>query len=399
MPLHYAHQLIDESDIAAVNAVLRSDWLTTGPVTEQFEEAFAKKVGARHAIACSSGTAALHLSCLALGLGPGTASVAPTITFLATANATRFVGGDVLFADVNPETGLLRLEDLHKTLDLAKDHEVRALFVVHLNGQTAPTEELARLARRHGLAVVEDGCHALGTTYRTSGGGDGQVGDCLFSDLTVFSFHPIKTIVMGEGGAVTTNDSTLAASLRSLRNHGLVHGPEGFVNTESAFDSSGAVNPWYHEMQALGFNYRASDIHCALGLSQLAKLDEFSARRRTLMRLYDEQLRSLAPQVSPVPRVPGCNPTLHLYPVLIDFDYAGITRAHVMNRLKARGIHTQVHYYPVHRQPYYAGLYGDRDMPGARAYYERVLSLPFHAGLKDDDVPRVVGALREVLAG
>jgi UDP-4-amino-4,6-dideoxy-N-acetyl-beta-L-altrosamine transaminase len=394
--ISYGRHDVDESDIAAVLEVLRSDWLTQGPTIEKFERAFAEKVGARYAVACNSGTAALHLACLALELGSGMCVIVPTLTFLATANASRFVGADVVFSDVDPETGLLRIDDLKATFGTMPRGILKAVFPVHLNGQTAPMEEIAGFARSRGLAVIEDGCHALGTTYTTSTGEAARVGDCRFSNMTVFSFHAVKTITTGEGGAITTNDPALARRLKTLRNHGMVYDDTAFVDRDSGVDDSGRRNPWYYEMQTLGYNYRVSDIQCALGLSQLARLEQFSARRRLLMQLYDEKLKVLAPLVHPVPRIANCDPTLHIYPVLIDFETTGVARGELMRQLRQRGIGTQVHYYPVHRQPYYRQLYGDRDLPGARLYYERVLSLPFFARMVERDVQRVVNALWEI---
>lgn len=392
----YTRQLIEEDDIAAVTAVLHGDWLTCGPTVERFERALAEVVGARHAVACSSGTAALHLACLALGLGPGDRAVVPAMTFLATANAPRLVDADVVFADVDPDTGLVQEEDIERAIAHA-DGRARAVFPVHLNGQVAPIEAVTAVARRHGLAVVEDACHALGTRYTTSDGVTGRVGDCRFSDATVFSFHPAKTLAVGEGGVVCTNDDGLAQALRRLRNHGIVREREAFADPDSAVDAYDEVNPWYYEMQSLGCNYRLSDIHCALGLSQLGKLERFARRRRELMALYDDALTDLAPAVRPIGRASGCEPVLHLYPVFVDFKGCGKGRSTVMRELARLGIGTQVHYRPVHRQPYYQERYGLTDLPGADAYYEQVLSLPFFVGMADTDVDRVCAALGDVL--
>ncbi|MEK7245343.1 MAG: DegT/DnrJ/EryC1/StrS family aminotransferase, partial [Pseudomonadota bacterium] len=238
----------------------------------------------------------------------------------------------------------------------------------------------------------EDACHALGGTC-----GGAPVGACTESDLAVFSFHPVKTIAMGEGGAITTRDPALARRLMELRSHGMVRDPARFEIRAQGFGADGEPNPWYYEMPEPGFNYRASDIHCALGLSQLAKLGRFVAERRRIVEWYAEELASLAPLAKPLARAPGCEPAWHLNVVLIDFGAAGTTRARVMRALAAEGIGSQVHYLPVHRQPYYRRLYGELHLPGADAYYERTLSLPLYVGLARADVARVVAALARAL--
>ena len=397
--LPYARQAVEDDDIAAVTRVLRGEWLTTGPTVSAFEAALCEKLGVRHVVACSSGTAALHLTMLALGLGHGDAVVVPSLTFLATANAVRFVGAEAVFADVDSETGLMGPAEFETALARAGGARLRAVLPVHFAGQCVDPSGIAALAAERGLAVVEDACHAIGTTYATSGGGRAVVGACQDSAMCVFSFHPVKTVTMGEGGAVTTNDDGLAERLRLFRNHGMVREPECFENRDLAFDTDGAANPWYHEMPEVGFNYRASDIHCALGLSQLKKLNRFVARRRALAARYHALLARLAPVVRPVGRVRGCEPAWHLYVVLIDFGALGITRAELMNRLRERGIGNQVHYLPVHLQPYYRRRYRDLSLPGADAYYARALSLPLFPGMADADVDRVVAALAEIVEG
>lgn len=390
--LSYGQQLVDDDDIAAVVEVLRGDWLTGGPTVAKFEETFAKTVGAGHAIACSSGTAALHMAAIGVGLGAGDRVVVPSLTFLATANAARFVGAEVVFADVDPNTGLLTPETFAAALTRA-DGDVRAVFPVHLNGQTVDMTALFDIAGAQELCIVEDAAHAAGTRYATGGS---MVGSGEFSDAACFSFHPVKTLTMGEGGLVTTNDPALAERVRRARNHGMVRDAAAFQRPEFAFDADGAANPWYYEMPEIGFNYRASDIHCALGLSQLTKLERFAATRIALAARYDELLESLAPLVVPIRRMPDCRPVWHLYSVLIDFEAAGQSRANIMRQLRDAGIGTQVHYLPVHHQPYYRGRYGELDLPGADAYYARQLSLPLSAAMAPDDVDRVVAALENV---
>lgn len=382
--------------------MLRSGWLTTGPAVEQFESALAASVGAEHAVSCSSGTAALHLAAMSLNLEPGDRVVVPSVTFLATANGPRHAGAEIVFADVNPDTGLMGPAHLSEALaraDAANGGPVRAAFPVHLNGQCDDLDGIERLCAERGIAVVYDAAHALGTSYRTGETNESrQIGDGRNGIMSAFSFHPVKTIAMGEGGALTTNDAALADKLRNLRNHGMSRDAAQFQNKELAFDADGEANPWYYEMAEPGYNYRVSDIHCALGLSQLRKLDRFGSRRRALAARYDEQLAPFAPAVSPIGRTAHCDPVWHLYAVLIDFSAAAIGRAGLMRALRDRGIGTMVHYLPVHQQPFYRDRYGLQDLPGAQRYYERVLSLPLYPGMTDSDVDRVVESLRDLVA-
>lgn len=394
--LPYGRQDIDDDDLAAVAAVLRSDFLTTGPLPPAFEAALAARLGVPHAVVCSSATAGLHIAAMALDLQPGERVVVPAVTFLATANTPHLCGAEIVFADVDPDSGLMRPQDLEAALARA-DGPVRAVFPVHLNGQCVDLPSIAALAETQGLSVVEDASHALGTRYR--GGGNRAedseiaVGACAHADMAVFSFHPVKTIAMGEGGAVTTRDPERAARLARLRNHGMDREAGHMTEATAAFDTAGQANPWYYEMHEIGLNYRASDIHCALGLSQLGKLDRLMARRRDLVARYDAVLAPLAPLVTPIARMPWCEATWHLYAVLIDFERLGLERAEVMRRLRARGVGTQVHYIPLHLQPYYRQRYGQLSLPGAERYYARCLSLPLHTRVTDDDVERVAEAL------
>lgn len=386
--LPYTRQVIDDEDIAAVTSVLRSDFLTSGPIVSKFESALARQCGARHVVACSSGTAALHLTALALGLAPGDAVIVPSITFVATANAARFCGADVIFADIDPETGLL--EAAHVAEALARANKpVRAVYPVHLGGQTSDMREIGAIAAEHGLSVVEDACHALGGVVENDSR-RAVVGDCAYSDMSIFSFHPAKMIAMGEGGAVATNDDDCAQRLRDFCNHGI-------VRDSGRFRDRPDTAPGYYEQQVLGYNYRASDIHCALGASQLTKLDTFVEKRAALVAAYDAGLGDVAPFVKPVRRKSQKRTGWHLYQILIDFDRAPTQREALMSRLRARGIGTQVHYMPVHRQPYYRETGAQPELPGADQFYRRCLSLPLFAGMTEADVERVVSVLKEEL--
>ena len=380
--LPYGRQTIEDDDVAAVAAALRADFLTTGPTVEAFETAFKAKVGAEHAVAAANGTATLHLAMLALGIGEGEVCIVPSVTFLATANCARYVGAEVVFADVDPDSGLMTPDTLAEALVRAGDRRVRAVLPVHLRGDVCDLPALKAMASAAGAVLVEDAPHALGS-FGTFDGVDHPVGDGAYSAFTSFSFHPVKTLATGEGGMLTTNDAALAARARSLRGHGMVR-PAG-------------AEPWWYEMPELGFNYRIPDVLCALGLSQLAKLDRFTARRRALTALYAERLAALAPTVRLAESPAWSDPALHLLTVLIDFEAAGATRQAVVEALKARGVGSQVHYIPVHRQPYYLARYGLQDLPGADAWYDRCLTLPLYPAMVDGDVDRVVEALAGAL--
>ncbi|MGB8601824.1 MAG: UDP-4-amino-4,6-dideoxy-N-acetyl-beta-L-altrosamine transaminase [Rhizomicrobium sp.] len=394
--LPYGRQCIEEDDIAAVAAVLRGDYLTTGPMVEAFETALASTVGARHAVVCSNGTTALYMAGRALGLKPGDTVIVPTVTFLATASAPHLCGAEIVFADVDPDTGLMRPEDLQDALQRAEG-PVRALFNVHLTGQCGDLEGIANVARAAGLKIVDDACHAIGTRYTAHDGSRHTIGDQAFCDMTAYSFHPVKTVTTGEGGAVSTNDDGLAHALYLARNHGLTRDPAQFVQMGDALAADGTPNPWYYELIAPEFNFRATDFQCALGLSQLAKLDRFVKRRKELAARYDQNLSALAPKLKRLSGNPACDPARHLYVALIDFAAAGCDRAAFMAKLRDKGIGSQVHYFPVHRQPYYAKRYGAQHLPGADRYYARALSLPFYPTLTDADADRVCSALQDLL--
>ncbi|WP_417485975.1 UDP-4-amino-4,6-dideoxy-N-acetyl-beta-L-altrosamine transaminase [Maricaulis sp.] len=382
--LPYGRQSIDETDIKAVVDVLRSDWLTTGPTIDALEAEFAGIVGAEHAVACSNGTTALHLALAAEGVGPGDTCIVPAITFMATANAALYCGADVVFADVDPDTGLMTPDSLAAALERAGG-KARAVLPVHLAGQCEAMDDLAAIAGRSGAVVVEDACHAVGSRWKGQ-----RVGGCLHSRAACFSFHPVKTIAAGEGGMVTTNDPELARRLRQLRSHG--------IERDAARHQRRDDEPWWHEMQVLGWNYRLSDIQAALALSQLHRLDSFASRRTALSRAYDVALADAGIPVAPLARTPDCEPCLHLYPVRIDFDGIGQSRASVMSGLAEQGVGSQVHYIPVNQQPYYIARYGRQVLPGAQSYYQRTLSLPLYVDMLDEDPAHVVDALARVVS-
>lgn len=392
--LPYGRQVIDAADKAAVMAVLESDFLTTGPVVDAFETALADTLKASEVVVCSSGTSALHLAMLAAGIGPDVAVVVPAITFVASANMARMTGAEVIFADVDPVTGLMGVDHICAAAARAKK-PVAAILPVHLNGNCGDYQALIDYAAGENWWLITDGCHALGSLYDTADGpktalvGQDQPYDKV---ITCFSFHPVKTIAMGEGGAVACGTSDYAAKMRSLRHHGL--SKTGFTGT--LVDDYGA--PWYHEFQANGFNYRASDIHCALGLSQLAKLPDFIAARQAAMAQYKRALADVEGVTLVADHCSGA-PVWHLMAAHFNWQALGLTRLEFVTALKARGIGSQVHYIPLYRQPTYADIY-DQDgliYSGAEAYYATVLSLPLYASMTLEDVDRVVSAIKDIL--
>ncbi len=372
--LPYGRQSIDEDDIEAVAAVLRGDFLTTGPKVAEFEESIKVATGAPHVVACSNGTTALHLAAIALGISEGDDVIVPTLTFLATANALRYTGANVVFADVDPETGLMGAEHLKEALTRAKNP--KAVFPVHLTGQAVELKSLKAAAPA--LKMVADSCHALGGVYNGA-----LIGACQTEDMATFSFHPVKTIATGEGGAITTNNAEHAALMRRLRSHGMAPAPE--------------VGPWAYEMQDLGYNYRITDFQCALGLSQMSKLGAFVKKRRELADYYDEILSGVSEHIHPPALLDASNTGLHLYAPRFDFGGLEISRAAFMDALRARGVGTQVHYIPVHTQPYYKNLYGSLELEGAQAYYERTLSLPLYPAMEKADVEFVVNQIKDII--
>lgn len=401
--MSYGRHWLDDDDIARVVDVLRSDRLTQGPAVEEFERDLARQVDAKYAVVCANGTAALHLAALSLRMSSEHLVIVPSITFVATANAMRLAGAEVTIADVDPLSGLMRVGDVEEAVSRALKRYGSALNIstivpVHLNGQCGDMYGLSELAKKENFAVIEDACHALGASYGIQDQVATKIGSCHDSNMATFSFHPVKTIAMGEGGAVTTNDKELYQRALSYRNHGITRDPALFQQQDLATNETGSLNPWYYEMCGLGLNYRASDIHCALGVSQLKKLQKFVDERNRLVALYDKKLSSLDKRITPIKKRGGCSPAWHLYPVLIDFPDFGITRADVMYGLQTLGIGSQVHYLPLHLQRYYRERYGKVRLPGAEQYYQKVLSLPLFYGLQEPQIDMVLETLLDVLS-
>jgi perosamine synthetase len=382
--LGYGRQTIDRPDIDAVIAVLESDFLTQGPQVERFEAALAERVDVRHAIAVSSGTGALHIACLAAGIGPGDLGLTSAITFAASANCLIYAGGNAAFVDIDADTLGMCAPALARALSAAPS--AKAVIPVDFAGLPHASDEIRKLAA--GRVVIEDAAHALGAYYLCGK----AVGSCAYSDLTILSFHPVKQITTGEGGAVLTNDPDLAKKLRLLRSHGIERDPKRLVGNETQED--GHTKPWLGEQQILGFNYRMTDIQAALGLSQLNKLDRFLDRRRAIARRYDEAFAKLPPislpQSAPAQRARS---GLHLYIALFDFAAMHTTRTAFMAKLAERGVGSQVHYVPVYHHPFHAARGKKSECPCAEDYYRGCLSLPFHPGLTDEEVERVVNAV------
>ncbi len=379
----YGRQDIQQADIDAVVGVLQSEWLTQGPAVPRFEEAVAACCGAAHAVAVNSATSALHLACLALGLGPGDRLWTSPNTFVASANCARYCGAEVDFVDIDPRTYNLSPEALAAKLEQAGrcGRLPRIVVPVDFAGQGCDMAAIRALADRYGFRIVEDASHAIGGRYLGAPIGCGR-----HADITIFSFHPVKIITTGEGGMALTNDAAIAAHMRSLRSHGITRDPDEMHGE--------ADGPWYYQQLTLGYNYRMTDLQAALGLSQVARLESFVARRRALAACYDRLLADL-PLTTPYCD-PAAESAFHLYVVVLQ-DVK--RRRAVFDALRAAGIGVNVHYIPVHTQPYYRALgFKAGDYPVAEAYYAGAISLPMYAGLSTADQERVAAALREALA-
>lgn len=386
----YGRHCLDEDDIHAVVEVLRRGLLTQGPTIDAFERAVAGYVGAKYAVAVSSGTAALHLAAMAAGLRPGASLITSPITFVASANAALYVGAAPVFADIDPHT--INLSPSCLAQALAAHPEARAVVPVHFAGLPCDMVAIKSAADSAGVVVIEDAAHALGATYASGE----RVGSCVYSLMTVFSFHPVKAIAAGEGGMITTNDEPTYRRLLRLRSHGINKLDDPFQLPEQA-ETDGTRNPWYYEMQELGYHFRITDIQCALALSQFGKLDVFVGRRRALARAYDAAFAGM--RYGRPAQATGRNDSgHHIYVLQIDFARAGVSRAQMMNALRAKQINTQVHYIPVPAQPYYRALGHDlQDYPNAQRYYQEALTIPLFYALTDDEQQHVIASIRELV--
>jgi perosamine synthetase len=375
----YSRQTLSETDLHAVREALRSDWITQGPWVERFEQKLAEVCGARFAVAVSSGTAALHLACLAAGIGEGDTVAVPTLTFVASANCVLYCGGRPALVDISPDTLTLDVGALQVLL--RKEKSMKAVIPVHFGGLPCQMQCIAQLARERGVVVIEDACHALGARWNDNSGVWHRVGSCSHSDMTCFSFHPVKHITTGEGGAVLTNQEDLYRRLKTLRSHGIVK-----ERSELPAESGN----WYYEMRMLGFNYRITDFQCALGLTQLNRLPEWVARRRLIAAQYRCAFKDscwIRCQREP----DGFESSYHLMVIEVE------KRDAFYRRLREKGFGVQVHYIPVHFQPYYQQRFGwrARDLPQAAAYYQKAISLPLFPTLTDEEVGSVIAAVKE----
>ena len=383
--LPYGRQTVSASDIAAVLEVLQSPFLTQGPAVPAFEDAIALKVNARNGVAVNSATSALHIACLALGLVPGDRLWTSSITFVASANCGRYCGAIVDFVDIDPATGLMSISALHKKLREAElDGTLpKVVIPVHLTGASCDMASIGLLAERYGFAVLEDASHAIGGLYRRQ-----PVGNCSYSSITVFSFHPVKIITTGEGGLATTNDPQLAQHMAELRSHGIVREPNRFELPP--------VGPWAYEQQRLGFNYRMTDLQAALGLSQLQRLDQIVVERNRQLQLYQELLTDLPVQLLKVPE--DVLSSVHLAVIRLQHANAQQHRT-IFEGLRSAGIGVQLHYSPVHLHPYYRSLgFAEGQFPEAEAYAKSAISLPLFPGLEPDDQKRVTIILSDLLS-
>jgi perosamine synthetase len=373
----YGRQSIDEDDIRAVVDVLRSDWLTTGPKVAEFEQFFAQFAGAKEAVAVNSGTAALHAAMYALKIEPGDEVIVPAITFAATANCVVFQGGTPVFVDVNPDTLLIEPEQVESKIN----SRTRAVIAMDYAGQPADYDRLRAITDKNGIALVADACHSLGAKYK-----DRKVG--TLADLNIFSFHPVKHITTGEGGMIATDNSEFASRMRIFRNHGIT----------TDYHQREATGSWYYEMVDLGFNYRITDIQCALGLSQLKKLPDFLAKRREIAKRYNQKF-SNRQDIKPLKVEQNVSHAFHLYVIAIEFDAIGKNRQQVFKLLRDSGIGVNVHYIPVHLHPYYKKRFesGPGNCPVAELMYEKILSLPIYPNMKAAQVDEVVEKIFRVI--
>ena len=388
--LPYSRQSIDKKDIYEVTKTLKKDFITQGPKIYEFEKNFAKYVKAKYAVACATGTAALHIACQSLKLGKGRNLLTSPITFVASANCAQFLGADTHFADIDLDNYCISPSSLEKIL---KNKKIDIVVVVHMSGHPADLEGINNLKKKYDFKIIEDACHALGSSYKNK-----KIGSCFYSDISTFSFHPVKPITTGEGGMVTTNSEKIYKSLLKFRTHGIHKNKDDFFNKDMAYDKIGNVNQWYYEMSDLGHNHRITDFQSALGNSQLKKIDKFIQARRKIAKIYNNGFSK-----NKFIKVPKVNPNIshayHLYTLLIDFKRINKSRNEIMKKLRDMNIGTQVLYIPIHLQPYYLKKYGFKigDFPNAENYYESCLSIPIFPNIKKREIDYVIDRINNLV--
>ena len=377
----YGKQDINQDDVDAVVNVLKSDYLTQGPAIGQFEQSVSEYCGAKFAIAVNSATSALHIACLALGVGKGDTVWTSPNSFVASSNCAIYCDATVDFVDIDVETGNISIASLRAKLQEAKNNNTlpKVVIPVHFAGQSCDMAEIAKLANEYHFKIIEDASHAIGAKYNNS-----PVGNCQFSDICVFSFHPVKIITSAEGGMLTTKCGNIATKLKSLRSHGITNQPEDLIKVDQG--------PWYYEQQSLGFNYRITDIQAALGLSQMKRLDEFVTKRHQLTALYTKYLPT---NLTHLMQSPDCYSSYHLYVVLLD---NAAKRKEIVTQLRANGVFAHVHYIPIHLQPFYRNLgFREGDYPNSEEYYSKAITLPLHPNLTENDIIFISDTLRELM--
>lgn len=371
MYIPYGRQSISEEDIQAVVDVLRSDYLTTGPKVTEFENIVANYVGAKYAVAVSNGTAALHIACLAAGIQPGDEVIVSPITFAASANCVLYCGGKPVFADIKPDTYNIDPEDIERKIT----SKTKAIIAVHYTGQPCEMDEITAIAKKHNLVVIEDGAQVISGEYKGK-----KIGS--ISDMTTFSFHPVKPVTTGEGGMVTTNNEELYQRLKLFHTHGITREEPLLTHNEG---------PWYYEQLELGYNYRITDIQCALGISQMKQLDQFAAHRRKLAHRYDEAFAGCKDIVTPYQH-PDCLSSYHLYMIQVPAKH----RREIFENLRNKGIGVNVHYIPVYKLPYYQQHgYQGTCCPNAEAFYAKAITLPLYADMTEEQVDYVVECVKD----
>lgn len=368
----YGKQTINKDDIKTVVKTLKSDFLTQGPKVKEFEDKITRYTGAKYAVVVSNGTAALHLAILTLNINSNHEGITTPITFVASANCLRYVGASVKFADIEPETALIDPKEIIKKIT----NKTKVIIPVHYAGQSCNMQTISKIAKKNNLYIVEDAAHALGSEYKGY-----KVGSCQYSDITTFSFHPVKTITTGEGGAITTNNKKLYEKLLQLRTHGIVRKPE--------------ITPWHYEMQTLGFNYRLPDLLATLGISQMDRLNNFIKRRQEIVKVYRKAFKN-DERFTILKEMSNSKAVFHLFPLLLNFDKLKMNKKEIFNKLSEKGVRLQVHYIPIHLHPYYKELgFKKGDFPIAENYYKKEVSIPLYPLLKKEEVLQIIEIIKK----